>query len=119
MSGCERQTLASSRLAPATRGPAAAAALRPIWDSRRLLCRGWLLRPPSRPAGTQELWHRFAPPDRKDIAKPEAYDSNTDHWLNWSKNFEKLLRRHDEKWPKLLEDLEKFKGRPVTEADEA
>ena len=53
--------------------------------------------------------------DRKDVDKPDKYNGNTDHWLKWSKHFKKFLRRHDERWTKLLEYVESNRGKPVTD----
>ena len=52
--------------------------------------------------------------DRKDVDKPDKYNGNTDQWLKWSKHFKKFLRRHDERWTKLLELIENNRGKPVT-----
>ncbi len=58
------------------------------------------------------------PMDRKDIDKPERYSGAADAWLKWSRTFKRFLRRQDARWPLLLDEVEKKKGRPVTKEDE-
>ncbi len=61
---------------------------------------------------------KLKPIHHKNIDKPDKYDGNTDHWLRWMKSFKKFMKRQDERWVLLLDEIEKQKGKPITEDEE-
>ena len=58
-------------------------------------------------------------PHPKEVEKPTVYDGNAAAWRLWAISFKRFLRRNDERWPALLEAVEKLKGRPIEASDEA
>ena len=49
----------------------------------------------------------------KDVDKPERYSGNIDDWLPWSKAFKQFLESKDERWVRVLDEVEKLRGKPV------
>ena len=54
----------------------------------------------------------------KDVSKPEKYGGNTDDWLQWSKTFKQFLDGKDPRWERLLDEVEKLRGKPVKSINE-
>ena len=55
---------------------------------------------------------------KQDIEKPEKYSGDIAGWFKWQQNFTRFLRRHEERWPGLLEKVQDLRGKPVTPAHE-
>ena len=54
----------------------------------------------------------------KDVSKPEKYGGNTDGWLQWSKTFKQFLDGKDPRWERLLDEVEKLRGKLVKSINE-
>ena len=65
-----------------------------------------------------KLYSSLRAPDRKDVDKPDKYSGDVTDWLTWSKSFTRFLRRHDWRWPGLLEKVQELRGKPETAEDE-
>ena len=55
------------------------------------------------------------PPHHKDIEKPKIYNVEASSWLQWAKYFKRFVERNDDRWPLLLDEVEKLKGQPIVE----
>ena len=57
-------------------------------------------------------------PHPKEVDRPKVYDGSAATWRLWAIAFKRFLRRNDERWPALLEAVEKLKGQPIEADDE-
>ena len=60
-------------------------------------------------------WSDLKEIHHKDLKAPDTYSGDITQWKAWSRAFERYLRRRDTRWPGLLEKVQEFKGKPVTE----
>ena len=75
--------------------------------------------PPESPGLATGIGAALRAPHPKEVEKPKVYDGNAAAWRLWAISFKRFLRRNDERWPALLEAVEKLKGRPIEASDEA
>ena len=48
----------------------------------------------------------------------KKYIGKIDDWLPWSKAFKQFLESKDERWVRLLDEVEKLRGKPVKPTNE-
>ena len=68
------------------------------------------------------IWNGRGPwrePDRKDVAKPPAYNGDISKWLGGGRAFKRYLKKFDARWAELLGCVEEFNGAAVAADHEA
>ena len=73
---------------------------------------------PEGPEAAPEGGAALRAPHPKEVDKPKVYDGNAATWRLWAVAFKRFLRRNDERWPALLEAVEKLQGQPIEADDE-
>ena len=55
--------------------------------------------------------------DKKDVEKPGKYKGDPVHWRHWILKLKAFLARHDDRWPKLITEIQEVSDKPLTERD--